>query len=419
MGAFDKLFGKIKVKKELGSFFQMLDGYTPVFTTYDGGVYEMELTRACIHTFAAHCSKLQPAINGADPFKLKHILEWQPNPFMLSSQFLYKAATIYEAQNTCFILPVLDQWDRVIGFYPAAPDQTELREKDGEPFVVYTFGNGEKAAIELNRVGVISKFLYRNDIVGESNDALNPTMQLLSTQNQGIEEGIKNSASFRFMATVNNFAKSQDLANERKRWVGENLGADAGGLALFPNTYTNVQQIQSAAKVVDPEQMKLIEGRVYTYFGTNEKILLNQASGDDWSAYYEGKLEPFALQLSQAMTCMTYSISLRARKNAIVWTANRLQYMTNQDKLQVSSQLFDRGILSTNNVMDIWQLPHVDDGDKRYIRKEYTEISQLDQVAQLQEQLAAAQNQLNATKKPGAEEEPEKPKEGEENADPE
>ena len=418
MGAFTKLFGKIKVKKELGSFFQMLDGYTPVFTTYDGGVYEMELTRACIHTFATHCSKLQPVVEGADPYKLGPVLEWKPNFFHTCPQFLYKAATIYEAQNTCFIIPILDETDRVCGYYPAAPDQTEIREMGGEPFLVYTFGTGEKAAIELSRVGIISKYLYTNDITGESNDVLTPTMQLLSTQNQGIEEGIKNSASFRFMATVNNFAKAKDLAVERKTWVTENLGGDSGGLALFPNTYSNVQQIQSAAKIVDADQVKVIENRVYTYFGSNEKILLNQASGDDWSAYYEGKIEPFALQLSQAMTCMTYTPSLRARKNAVVWTANRLQYMTNADKLQVSSQLFDRGILSTNMVMDIWQLPHVEDGDKRYIRKEYTEISQLDQVAQLQEQLADAQNQLNATKKPEPELDPEDPKEGEEN-DPE
>ena len=382
MGAFNKLFGKIKLKKELGNFFAMLDGYTPVFTSYDGGVYEMEIVRSCIHTFATHCSKLQPNVEGADLNGLKAILEGKTNPFMLSSQFLYKAATIYEAQNTCFILPVLDQWDRLIGYYPAAPDKTELREYNGEPFVVYTFGTGERAAIELSRVGVISKFLYRNDILGESNAALDPTMKLLDTQNQGIAEGIKNSASFRFMATINNFAKGTDLAKEREKWVRENLGPESGGLALFPNNYTNIQQIQSVAKFVDAEQMKQIEGRVYTYFGTNEKILRNEASGDDWSAYYEGKIEPFSLQLSQAMTCMTYTANQRSRKNVIFWSANRMQYMTNKDKLAVSQGLFDRGILSTNGVMDIWHLPHVPDGDKRYIRKEYTEISQLDHVEQ-------------------------------------
>jgi hypothetical protein len=397
MGAFDKLFGKFKIKKELGGFFQMLDGYSPVFTTYDGGVYEMELTRGCIHTFANHCSKLQPKVNGADQRGIQALLDGKPNPFMLSAQFIYKAATIYEAQNTCYIVPVLDQFDRIVGYYPVVPSTTEVREQEGEPFLVYTFGNGQRMAVELSRVGVISKFLYKKDFAGEDNSALEPTMQLLATQNQGIAEGIKNSASFRFMATVANFTKGKDLSKERKDWVTENLGPDSGGLALFPNTYSNVQQIQSAAKIVDPEQVKLIEERVYKYFGSNEDILTNKAVGDAWSAYYEGKIEPFAIQLSQAMTCMTYNQNELTRKNAIVWSANRLQYMTNADKLQVSSQMFDRGVLSLNDIMDIWNLPHVPDGDKRYIRKEYTEISQLDQVSQLQAELTAAQNQLNAT----------------------
>jgi hypothetical protein len=397
MGAFDKLFGKFKIKKELGGFFQMLDGYSPVFTTYDGGVYEMELTRGCIHTFANHCSKLQPKVSGADQRGIQALLDGKPNPFMLSAQFIYKAATIYEAQNTCYIVPVLDQFDRIVGYYPVVPSTTEVREQEGEPFLVYTFGNGQRMAVELSRVGVISKFLYKKDFAGEDNSALEPTMQLLATQNQGIAEGIKNSASFRFMATVANFTKGKDLSKERKDWVTENLGPDSGGLALFPNTYSNVQQIQSAAKIVDPEQVKLIEERVYKYFGSNEDILTNKAVGDAWSAYYEGKIEPFAIQLSQAMTCMTYNQNELTRKNAIVWSANRLQYMTNADKLQVSSQMFDRGVLSLNDIMDIWNLPHVPDGDKRYIRKEYIEISQLDQVSQLQAELTAAQNQLNAT----------------------
>lgn len=409
MGAFQKLFGKIKAKQVTGSFFQMLDGYTPSFSTYDGGVYEMELTRACIHTFASHCSKLQPKVNGADARNIQALLDYKPNAFMTGSQFLYKVATIYEAQNTCYIVPALDEFDRLVGYYPVVPSTTEIREMGGEPFLVYSFGSNEKHAIELSRVGVISKFLYKKDFIGEDNRALEPTMNLLSTQNQGIEEGIKNSASFRFMATLNNWTTDEDLKKQRKSWVENNLGAGAGGLALFPNTYTNIQQLQSAAKIVDAEQVKVIEDRVYTYFGSNEDVLLNKATGDDWAAYYEGKIEPFALQLSQAMTVMTYTHKERARNNAIVWSSNRLQYMTNADKLQVSSQMFDRGILSTNDVMDIWNLPHVEGGDKRYIRKEYTEISQLDQVAQLQAELTAAQNALNAQQKPV--EEPEKEEE--------
>ena len=400
MGAFDKLFRRPKVAKQVNGYFQMLDGYAPVFSTYDGGVYEMELTRSCIHTFASHCSKLLPTVSGADSRGIKAMLDSKPNMFMTGAQFVYKVATIYEAQNTCFIVPVLDEYGLITGFYPVNPQQTEVIDVQGEPWLRYTFANGKKAAIELERCGVVSKYLYKSDIKGESNAALMPTLQLLNTQNQGIAEGIKNSASFRFMATVNNFAKGKDLAKERKSWVEENMGSDAGGLALFPNTYTNVQQIQSAAKVVEPEQMTIIQQRVFYYFGSNEDILQNKTVGDTWSAYYEGKIEPFALQLSQAMTCMAYTAKERARGNAIVWSANRLQYMTNADKLQVSSQMFDRGILSINDVMAIWNLPAVPDGDKRYIRKEYTEISQLDEVARLQSELGAAQAELAAAQQP-------------------
>lgn len=400
MGVFDLIFKRPKPTKQVDGYFKMLDGYTPIFTSYDGGVYEMELTRACIHTFATHCSKLLPTVNGPDGRGLRALLDTKPNPLMTSAQFIYKVATIYETQNTCFIVPVLDKFDKLVGYYPVNPRQTEIIDVAGEPWLRYTFPSGDKAAMELSRCGVVSKYLYKSDIKGENNAALLPTLQLLSVQNQGIQEGIKNSASFRFMATVNNFAKAEDLKKERQKFVVENLGADSGGLALFPNTYTNVQQITSNPQIVDPEQMAIIQTRVLNYFGCNEDVLQNKTVGDAWSAYYEGKIEPFAIQLSQATTCMTYTKNELTRGNAIVWTANRLQYMTNVDKLQVSSQMFDRGILSTNDVMDIWNLPHVADGDKRYIRKEYTEVSQLDQVSQLQAELTAAKNALNAAKTP-------------------
>jgi hypothetical protein len=376
MGLFEKIFKQQKADP-VKAFFQMLDGYTPVWTTYEGGVYEMELTRSCIHAFATHASKLQPSVTGPDLFRVGPVLKSKPNPFMVTSQFLYKCATYLEVNNTCFIVPMLDQFDRIAGYYPLLPAMTELIEYNGEPWLKYTFANGKKAAMELSRVGVIHKFALHSDIVGDDNRALAPTMQLLQTQNDGIEEGIKNNASYRFMATIGNFAKLEDSKKERQKFNELNLktGEGDGGILLFPNNYSNIAQIKSALKVVDSEQVDAIENRVYNYFGSNEEVLKNKVNGDSWAAYYEGKIEPFAVQLSQVMTGMTYSSLQVARDNGIIWSANRLQYMTNADKMTASTQMFDRGLFSTNQVMDIWNLPHVPDGDKRWIRKEYMEVS--------------------------------------------
>lgn len=79
---------------------------------------------------------------------------------------------------------------------------------------------------------------------------------------------------------------------------------------------------------------------------------------------------------------MFYTPQMISGGNAIVWSSNRLQYMTNADKLSVSAQMFDRGIFNRNMIMDIWNLPHVEDEDLYYIRKEYTEIQKLEEGEQ-------------------------------------
>ena len=123
--------------------------------------------------------------------------------------------------------------------------------------------------------------------------------------------------------------------------------------------------------------MAQINENVFNYFGTNAKIIQNSYTEDEWNAYYEGKIEPFAIQLSLVMSNMTYTQRELSFGNAITFTANRLQYASNNTKLNISTQLFDRGLLNRNGVMDIWNMSHVEGGDKYYIRKEYAEVSEL------------------------------------------
>ena len=68
---------------------------------------------------------------------------------------------------------------------------------------------------------------------------------------------------------------------------------------------------------------------------------------------------------------MLFTLREQSSGNYVMATANRLQYMSNRDKLDVSSQLLDRGIISINDAREIWNLPPVDGGDARIIRGEY------------------------------------------------
>ena len=372
MGLFDKIFKRPNSTPETNGFFQTLTAYTPIFTSWGGRIYESELVRAAIHARATHISKLRVDIQGSAKPKLQTKLHTGPNEWQTWGQFLYRLSTILDMQNTAFIVPVQDFWGEPAGMYPVLPSLCEIIDVDGEPWLRYQFKNGSHAAVELYSCGIMTKFQYSDDFFGEDNSALAPTMELINIQNQGISEGVKSAATFRFMAKLNNFTKPEDLANERKRFSRENLQGE-GGVLLFPNTYSDIQQIKSSPFVVDAEQMSAIKENVYNYFGVNADILQNKAYGDAWSAFYEGAIEPFAIQFSDVSTKMFFTERERASGSFLMATANRLQYMSNTEKLNVSAQMADRGIMNRDEIREIWNLPPLpnDEGQAYTIRGEY------------------------------------------------
>ena len=371
LGLFESIFRKPKMLKAVNGYFQTFTAYAPVFTTWQGGIYESELVRSAIHARATHISKLSIAVNG-DTYIARRLSK-VPNEFQTWGQFLYRLSTILDVQNTAFIVPIEGNYGTPIGVYPVLPSRCELVDYEGELWLRYTFSNGEHAAVEFRKCGILTKFQYKDDFFGEKNDALIPTMDLISIQSQGIAEAVKSSATFRFMARMTNFQKTEDIAKEQKRFTKENLSADAGGVLLFPNNWSDIQQIKSAPFVVDADQMNHIKENVFNYLGVNEDILQNKAFGDKWSAFYEGGIEPFAIQCSDVLQRMVFSESQIDKGDYIRITANRLQYMTNAEKLNVSSQMSDRGIMNRDEIREIWNLPPLPNGEGQAytIRGEY------------------------------------------------
>ena len=372
MGLFGTLFGhRPKPQGKFEGEYKLLNGYTPAFHSFRGNLYESELIRAAINARATHISKLKVETMGAARPALQNKLKHAPNAFQTWSQFLYRLSTILDIHNTAFIVPVYDEFGEPSGIFTALPHRCVIVEYGDTPYLRYEFSNGKRAAIELAYCGIMTKYQYRHDFFGETNHALMPTIDLIHILNQGINEGVKSAATYRFMGQVSNFTKAEDLKNEALRFNEENFAKEGGGLLLFPNTYKDIKQIEAKPWIVDAEQMKLIQTSVFDYFGVNEDVLQHKVYGDAWNAFYEGVVEAFAVQFSEVMTKMLFTLREQSQGNMVQATANRLQYLSNQDKLNVSSQMLDRGIMSINDVREIWNMPPVDGGDVRIIRGEY------------------------------------------------
>ena len=381
MGLFDWIWKKpnIDVARYNDGYFKTLTAYRPHFTTWNGSLYESELVRSAIDARARHISKLKVEIQGAAKPTLQTKLRLKPNNWQTWSQFLYRTSTILDMHNTAVIVPVYDELLNPVGYYTGLPDRCEIVEVDGVPFLRYKFKNGQSAANYLEECAILTKFQYSSDFFGERNDALDTTMKMIHLDNQGVEEAVKNGATFRFMAKMNNFQKSEDIKKERQRFNEMNLkGEDGGGLLLFPNTYSEIKQIDQKAYTVPEAELKEIRTNVYNYFAVNEDVLQSKAYGDAWSAFYESVVEPFAIQFSETMTQAIFSDRERAQGSLLMATSNRLQYMTTKEKMEVSASMFDRGIWNRDDVRDVWNMAPLPDGQGQayIIRGEYITISE-------------------------------------------
>ena len=381
MGMLEKIFGRKSEPAKLKSatVFRMLEGYTPAFHTWNGSVYESDLIRAALDAHGRHAAKLKVNLQGKAMPELQNRLRVRPNVFQTWSKFLYQTAVILYARNTGFIVPTIDGNGDTTGIINLIPERWEVVEYQGEPYIRFYLANNRRAAVELSRCGIMTRFQYKNELFGESNEAIRPVLDLIEMQRQGITEGIKNGASYRFSAQSDNWASDEDLAAEMERFNKFTFGnkKTSGGMILFPNTYNNVQQLKQEAYKVDADQQKLIDNHVFDYFTVNEEILQNQAFGDKWLAFYEGAVEWFAIQLSEVITGMLFSMREQQFGNEVFFSSNRLQYMSNADKLNAIQTYADRGLMTRNELREISNLTPLPEpyGSQIPARGEYYDIT--------------------------------------------
>ena len=387
MSLLDKIFRPSDAKKsedalkDARAFFQTLTAYAPVFTNWGGAIYESEIVRASIDARARHISKLKVEVNGSANPSLQAKLRLGPNQWQTWSQFLYRVSTILDVNNTAFIVPVFDERMIITGIFPVLPSSCTLVEYADEIWLRYQFSNGQYAAVEFRKCAVLTKHQYRHDFFGDSNRALRETMQLIHIQNQGVEEGVKNAATFRFMAQLNNFASAEDLAKERKRFTEANLSTESksGGFLLFPSTYKDIKQIDVKPYSADADQMAQIRENVFNYFGVSEEVLQNKAKAEDLEGFFDGCIEPFAIQFSETLTKMLFSERERAQGSFLIANANRLQYMSTAQKVQMAKELGDRGAILIDEIRELFNYAPLPNGAGQVapIRGEYKATDEL------------------------------------------
>lgn len=378
MGLLTWLFGdepaKPAVKAQANTEYRLLNDRSSLHIDWYNNIYDNALVRSAIEAKARHISKLKVELQGSAKPKLKNRLKHNPNAWQTWSQFLARCSTILDCTNNLFIVPVTDSKTlETVGIFPVLPTNVSLVEdKRGRLWIKYKFLNGQYGAVEFDRCAYLVKHQYQSDFFGDSNLALKPTMDLIAVQEGAIKSAVQNSNNYRFLATVTNFVDPEDLAEERKRFTEYNLkGENTDGLLLFPKTYDNIKEVTNKQFTVDAEQTKLIKENVFDYIGINEDVIQGKATSDQLDAFFNLAIEPFAIALSEGLSKMLYTEEERSYGNHVYVNANRLQYMSVSEKVNMAQQLGDRGALTINEIRELFNYPPIEDGNVAFIRGEY------------------------------------------------
>ena len=372
---FAAVFHRPQVKATNG-YFATMTAYRPAFTTWQGGLYEAELTRSAIEAGADHASKLKPEVSGAAQPRATRSLRMQPNPWQTTPQFIRRVWTILQVNETCVIVPVTDNGGTQVGYWPVLPSQCEAYDVDGDCWLRLSFPGTGETYVPWAKVGVMTRHQYKSDLFGDGTDALRPTLELMHAENEAEQTAIKQGAAVRFIGKFSQNLDPKDMRKRQQEFNEQNLGMEnAGGIAVYDRGFESVQQVTPTSYTVSAEQMERIEKSVYRYFGVNEDIILNRASEEVFNSFYEGRIEPFAVQLGTVLTCMTFTPYEISCGNEITFSANRLEFASNSTKLQVATALYDRGVWSGNDVADVFQTAHYDGGEKHVIRGEYIDMA--------------------------------------------
>lgn len=369
---FSKVFGE-KPKPIETTKLELLDSYTNYFRPASQG-YDDATVRTAIDTIAKHGAKLKMVhIRRQDGKiikvndRLNTLLTQRPNEVMSAYDFLYKVVSQLYINNNAFIFVKLDGNANVIGLYPLDYRNVELREATNkEIFCTFEF-QSKKITVPYENIIHLRRKFALHSIYGESDEAaLNNPLQVLTAARTSIQNAVENSGKIRGYLQSQGVIRDDDLTDILNKF----LTRIKSNIASI-DSKVSFHQLNDNTKMADNDQLTFAQNEIYNFYGISNKIVSGDFDESDYNAFFESTLEPLAIQMGQEFTQKLFSEKERGYGNEIIFTTNRLEYSSLENKTKMMQVLQQSSILTINEAREIFGFEPIDGGEKLIIKADY------------------------------------------------
>ena len=367
---------------------QLINSYTNFITNYNAEIYNDLSVRSCVDTIARHVAKLKPVHiiqddNGRNTQKsaINNLLANRPNIYMSTSDFLYKVASQLLYYGNAFVYIQKDEKQNINGFYPIDFTSCELKEYDNNLYLKFNFNNAKNIVIPYTDIIHIRRNYSTHDLLGQ--DAYKPlleTLTNLSKSRQSISNKVENGGKISGILKLSGMVSQSEWKTKAELFADwfKSSTSKSGGVATIDSTADFIP-VSTKAESAEEAQLKYLQSEVYSYFGINEAIVNGSYNETEWQAFYESIIEGIKIQLSQEFTAKVFTDSERKYGNIIDFNSNRLTYASTTNKVNMVKELGALGLLTTNEARELFDLPPVEDGDKRLVSLNYINADKADE----------------------------------------
>ena len=338
---------------------QLLSGYDAKFTTISSNIYDSKVSRQCIDRIATHCAKLIPkhiqgSIGNNIKGEINFLLQNEPNPIMNTYDFIYRTISMLYTDSNAFVYIAKDKQGFITGFYPVlALNYSLLQDQSNKMYLQFNFVNGKTYTLPYLELIHLRLFYNKNDIFGTNNKVLFTDLESAHTASEGIKNAIKTSNNLKGIIKYDAVLKEKDIKASKDAFVRDFLSLEnESGIAALDGK-GDFKEINLKPITLDKEQLERVNYNIFDYFGISEKIVNNSYNSAEWNAFFEGVIEPRAIQMSGAFTNKIFSYQARKDGHKIIFTANRLQYASLDSKINLIKVAGAYGLLTKDDGREI------------------------------------------------------------------
>lgn len=331
------------------------------YKKFHGDLLEIDVIVSCIDALARNLAKMRlTAIRRVKDSvaitdfssDIARVLR-KPNPYMTMYDFIYKVAALYYASNNAFIWPEYNNKGELINLWPINYRGFKVYEVDGVKIARFEMERNHFYTIPYKDLIPLRNHYFNDALFGDENYPFKPIAELMHAQNQGIIEGIKNSALIRGLLIASGVLKEEDIKAARERFIEENLNAKNNGGVMVIDGKFDYKPLESKPYIIDADTRAKTKEEAFEYFGVNEEFLQNNFTAEKYEAIYEGRLEPFAIMLTDALTAFLFTEREVSFGNEIVANMSKVKYQSINSVVNIVNATKELGLFTRDEYREM------------------------------------------------------------------